>query len=77
MGRKLLLSLVGMCGFTGIADASCYMCEVIKERNAKAPPPKHEYYDDYLKELREDGVPLPGEISFEEESDAADEKKDK
>jgi hypothetical protein len=74
MGRKLLLSIVGICSMTGFAEAGCYMCEVIKERNAKAPPPKHEYYDDYLKELREDGVPLPGEISFEDESDAKPEK---
>ena len=64
--------MMGIFCICGNGEASCYKCEVIKVRNAKAPPPKHEYYDDYLKELREDGVPLPGEISFEEEADAAD-----
>jgi hypothetical protein len=66
--KKQLFSLFILSAF-GTVSADCYKCEVIKERNAKLPPPKHEYYDDYLKELREEGVPLPGEISFNEEEE--------
>lgn len=67
MEKKLFLSLVVLCGLTGLLTANCQKCEVIRERNAKLPPPKHEYYDDYLKELKEEGVPLPGEITFEDD----------
>ena len=42
--------------------AACEKCEIIREANKHLPPPKYEYYDDYLKALKE------------EEDDESDEK---
>jgi len=42
----------------GSAAADCQRCEYYRQKNAEAPPPKHEYYEDYLKSAgeKQDGV---------------------
>ncbi len=32
----------------------CPRCQIIREENAKKGPPKHKYYEDYLKEQAEE-----------------------
>ena len=44
----LLLLSVWSCGIVS-GEEVCHRCEIIREENAKKPPPKYEYYEDYLK----------------------------
>jgi hypothetical protein len=34
--------------------AECELCKVIRAANEKLPPPKYEYYEDYLKAMKEE-----------------------
>lgn len=73
MLRKLFAGFTVLSFFSvwqvAVAEESCYMCEVIKERNKNAPPPKHEYYEDYIKELEEEGKKPPEcDIQFDDET---------
>lgn len=56
--------------------SECFKCEEIKEKNKKLPPLKHEYYDDYLQELRAEGKSFPKEIDFNEGELKEGEKKE-
>jgi len=49
-------------------SATCYKCEEIKEKNKHLPPLKHEYYDDYLEELKAEGKTVPGEYDITEDA---------
>ena len=42
----------------------CEKCEIIREANKKLPPQKHEYYEDYLKELEEEKKEEAEKIEF-------------
>jgi hypothetical protein len=30
----------------------CHKCEIIREKNKHLPPPKYEFYEDYLKSMK-------------------------
>jgi len=36
------------------AYSECELCKVIRAANEKLPPPKYEYYEDYLKAMKEE-----------------------
>lgn len=57
--------------------ADCYKCEEIREKNKKLPPLKHEYYDDYLEELKAEGKTLPGDYQITDESSTEEEAVEK
>jgi hypothetical protein len=47
--------------------ADCEKCKIIREQNANRPPPKHEYYEDYLKSVKEEKE--EEKIDFSEQKD--------
>lgn len=68
MNKFLRLSF--LCSMTFVSHtalADCYKCEEIREKNRNLPPLKHEYYEDYLEELRAEGQTLPGDYEITEE----------
>jgi len=50
MSRILFFLLLS----ASLAHAECELCKVIRAANEKLPPPKYEYYEDYLKAMKEE-----------------------
>ncbi|WP_143406387.1 hypothetical protein [Estrella lausannensis] len=69
---KFLFSMLAVFAVSAPLTGVCYKCEVIREENKKLPPPKHEYYEDYLEEQKAEGKTTSGAVEFIEESPAKD-----
>lgn len=69
---KIWIAVIALVQAAAPLSAACYKCEIIREENKKLPPPKHEYYEDYLEELKAEGKETPGAIEFLDESPAED-----
>lgn len=69
---KMVFSLLATFAAAAPLLGACYKCEVIREENKKLPPPKHEYYEDYLEEQKAEGKASTGAIQFVGESPSKD-----
>ena len=65
-----ILSNLIVLSLTKASAGDCFMCEEIREKNKNLPPLKHEYYEDYLEELRLQGKSTVEDIEFDEEGTA-------
>lgn len=68
MTKNFFLFTCCLSSLKSFAFSECFLCEEINERNRNLPPPKYEYYDDYLEDLKnqkeiEENL---GDISFDE-----------
>lgn len=69
---KIVFSIIATIAAAAPLAGTCYKCEVIREQNKKLPPPKYEYYEDYLEEQKAEGTANVGTIQFEGESSSKD-----
>ena len=75
--RKLVILhiLAALCQTSFLAASDCPRCDIMRDYNAKHPS-KYQYYDDYLKDLKEKGAEnvdvkpedLPPEVRFIKET---------